>query len=77
MTPLVKVNGAELDTSRLSPEGQRLVGLMHFAQQRLQDLASELALLETARQVYLTTLKAEMVKARSGVDLHDLFGNDH
>jgi len=76
MTPLVKINGAELDTSRLSPEGQRLVGLMRFAQQRLQDLASELALLETARQVYLTTLKAEIVKARTGVDLHDLFGND-
>lgn len=77
MAPRLKMNGTELDTARLSPEGQRLVGLIQFAQQRLQDLASELALLDTARQVYVATLKAEVVKARSGVDLHDLFGHDH
>ncbi|MBR2655609.1 MAG: hypothetical protein IKD58_03810 [Loktanella sp.] len=77
VTPRLRMNGAELDTARLSPEGQRLVGLIQFAQQRQQDLASELALLETARQVYVATLKAEIVKARSGVDLDNLFGNDH
>lgn len=76
MTPVVRMNGAEVDTTRLSPEGQRLLGLIQFAQLRLQDLSNELALLETAREVYVATLKVEIVKARTGVDLHDLFGND-
>jgi hypothetical protein len=76
MTGLVRINGEELDMAQLPPEGQRLVALMHFAQQRLQDLARELATLETARQVYVATLKAEIVKDRAGVDLHDLFGED-
>ena len=76
MMPLVRMNGVEVDITRLSPEGQRLLGLIQFAQQRLQDLSNELALLETARHVYVATLKVEIVKARTGVDLHDLFGND-
>jgi hypothetical protein len=54
---LFTLNGANYDGSQLSPEGQRLLGLLTEAQNELTQLETSKALLQAAQQHLISQLK--------------------
>lgn len=76
MTRCFRIDDAEYDAETLPPAGKALVEKMTFAQLRLQEMINQQALLTKAKNAYIAELKAEIVKARSGVDLGALFSDD-
>lgn len=70
------IDGFEYDAAQLPPELRPLIDRMAFTQHRLQELADQQALLLRAKNAYISDLKAEIVKARSGVDFGALFHDD-
>jgi molybdenum-dependent DNA-binding transcriptional regulator ModE len=76
MSQKILLGGVEYDTSKLSPEGQNLLAAFNHVNKQLQEAVNMQALLTRAKNSYISELKSEMVKGKTGLDLSDLFGDD-
>ena len=76
MTNVFRVDRAQYDVDALSDAGRTLIERLNFAQQKMQELSNQQALLTKAKNAYIAELKIEIVKARSGVDLTSLLSDD-
>lgn len=72
MTDELRIDGELVDRNTLSPEAQKHLSLIQFAEAKLLELSNMQALLRRAQRSYLDGLKNEIVKSRSGVDLSNL-----
>tara|TARA_Y100000991_G_C21807474_1_gene278130 strand:+ start:108 stop:302 length:195 start_codon:yes stop_codon:yes gene_type:complete len=54
----VSINGVEYDLSKLSDNGKAQVASLQFLEIHMSILRSEIAVYETARNTYVTALKA-------------------
>jgi hypothetical protein len=54
------LDGKDYDTDAVTPEARDLALRLAFAQERLQDLANQQALLIRARNAYILDLKTEI-----------------
>lgn len=70
------LDGVEYSTDGLSEEGSGLVKQLEFTQLRLYELSNQSALMTKAKNAYITDLKMEIIRERSGVDLSALFTDD-
>lgn len=76
MIQTFRLDGVEYTTASLGQEGQDVVGRLAFTRTMLQDLSNQMALLTKAKNAYITDLKTEIIRGRTGVDLGTLFGDD-
>lgn len=76
MSAWFRIDGNEYDPETLSEDGRGLYERLMFTQRRLQELGNQQALLSKAKNAYITDLKTEIVRGKSGIDLSDLFSDD-
>lgn len=58
--PTIKIDDREFDTDELSPEARQQLEMLVAAENRLRELQRDLALVQTARNAYLSTLRAHL-----------------
>lgn len=68
----IKLEDKDYDVENLSEEDKRILGLLRFANMRIQELTNMQNLLQRAKNSYLESLKHEMLSQKSGF----LFGDD-
>lgn len=56
----ISIDGVEYALDNLSPEGQKSLNMLRVAELEIQHLQAQLAIAQTARMVYLKTLKAAL-----------------
>lgn len=76
MTKRFRIEGVEYDIEQLSQQGRDLYEHLNFTQSSLQELNNMLAVLSKAKNAYISDLKTEIVRGRTGVDLGALFSDD-
>ena len=76
MTQKITLDGVDYETSDLSENSQKLLAAYQHATLRLQETKNMQAILTRAKNSYLSELKAEVVKGKTGLDLEDLFSDD-
>ena len=76
MTKRFRIEGVEYDIKQLSQQGRDLCEHLNFTQSSLQELNNMLAVLSKAKNAYISDLKTEIVRGRTGVDLGALFSDD-
>ena len=67
-----KFEGVEYNTENLSVGSVKRFLQLQFAQQKLQELQDNAALLHKAKNSYINDLKGEVVSGKLGVDISDL-----
>ncbi|XXK34586.1 hypothetical protein ACMAY8_18395 [Rhodobacteraceae bacterium nBUS_22] len=70
------LEGNEYKIENLSEEGKKIWSHLFFALQSLDELNAKLALMNRAKNAYVSDLKTEVVENKSGVDLGALFSED-
>lgn len=76
MSQKINFDGVEYDAGSLSEEGKKLLVAYQHVNAQLQEAVNMRAILTRAKNSYVSELKAEMVKGKTGLDLSDLFGDD-
>ena len=73
MVKTLRLDGQDYDVSLLSAQGQETLGAYRHATQQLQQAQNMKALLTKARNAYISDIKHEIIKGKSGVDFAALF----
>ena len=76
MTKRFRIESVEYDIEQLSQQGRDLCEHLNFTLSSLQELNNMLAVLSKAKNAYISDLKTEIVRGRTGVDLGALFSDD-
>ncbi|WP_313072077.1 DUF6447 family protein [Melaminivora sp.] len=58
--PIIKIDDREFDTETFSPEARQQLDMLVAAENRLRELQRDMALVQTARNAYLSVLKAHL-----------------
>ena len=58
--PKISIDGIEYNTEDLTDNGKAQLASLQFLEVQMNKLKSELAVYQTARTVYVSTLKAEL-----------------
>lgn len=58
--PTIKIDDREFDTDALSPEARQQLDMLIVAENRLRELQRDVALVQTARNAYLSVLRAHL-----------------
>ena len=69
MVTKFELEGQEYEVSELTDEGKKNLMSLQFATNRLKELNNMRALLERARNSYMSALKKEMLSSKSGLFL--------
>lgn len=69
----LRLDGKDYDISTLSVQGQQALAAYQHATEQLQHAQNMQALLTKAKNAYISELKTEMIRGRTGVDLSTLF----
>ncbi|NBP36165.1 MAG: hypothetical protein EBV01_12285 [Betaproteobacteria bacterium] len=57
----VNIDGVDYDTDTMSQEAKARLEMLVLTEQKIRQLQSEVAMLQTARQAYASALKASLV----------------
>ena len=76
MSQKFSLDGEEYDISTLSDEGKNLIAALDSVNKQLQYASNMRAILTRAKNSYISELKSEVVKGKTGLDLSDLFSED-
>ena len=76
MTQKINMDGVDYDTNLLSDEGREVLLSYTYVNQQLQEALNMQAILTRAKNSYVSELKSEMIKGKTGLDLSDLFGDN-
>jgi len=57
----VNIDGTEYDSATMSQEARDRLDMLVLTEQKLRQLQSEIAMLQTARQAYAAALKSSLV----------------
>jgi hypothetical protein len=69
----LRLDGKDYDISTLSVQGHQALAAYRHATEQVQHAQNMQALLTKAKNAYISELKAEMIRGRTGVDLSTLF----
>ncbi|MEN8841483.1 MAG: hypothetical protein ABF254_00765 [Octadecabacter sp.] len=69
----LRLDGVEYEMSKLSPRARETVGTLRTIEADLNDKTNMLAVLTKAHNAYISDLKSEIIKEKSGVDISTLF----
>ena len=70
------IDGEEYSVASLSKEGLWIFKLLQFSKLRAHEKRNQQAILNKAKNAYISDLNAEIVQGKSGVNLSDLFSDD-
>ena len=73
---LIRIDQSLYDVSSASENSRKLVTALQNIDQRTVHKQNEMATLRRAKHAYLTDLRAEIVKKKSGVDLSALLDGE-
>ena len=76
MNKRIRIESTEYELEMLSEEGRKLVTKISFAEKSVIELNNLVKVLNKARNAYIDDLKAEVIKAKTGVDLSDFLHDD-
>jgi hypothetical protein len=57
----VTIDGVDYDTDTMSQESRQQLEMLMMTEQKIRQLQAEVAMMQTARQVYAAALKASLV----------------
>lgn len=69
----LRLDGEEYDLSKASEEAKTLVARLQHLDRLFEEKSNLMALLTKAKNAYISDLKAEIIKNKTGVDLSTLF----
>ena len=70
------IDGVEYKSAELSSESLEILKKLTFTTLKLREIQNEKALMEKARNAYISDIKFEVVQSESGFDLDNLFDED-
>ena len=70
------IDGREYTTDTLDDGGLLVYKQLQFIKLRMLELGNQQAILNKAKNAYISDLNAEIVQGKSGVNLSDLFSDD-
>ena len=70
------IDGEEYSVASLSKQGLLIFKLLQFSKLRTHEIRNKQAILNKAKNAYISDLNAEIVQGKSGVNLSDLFSED-
>ena len=76
MSKKLRLDGVEYDIQQLSAEGRRTLAAYRHVNKQLNEARNMSAILTRAKNSYISELKSEIVKGKTGLDLGDLFDED-
>lgn len=76
MVQKFKIDGVEYSAADLSDEGKKILAAYQHVSVQLQESANMRAIFTRAKNSYVSELKSELVKGKTGLDLSDLFSDD-
>ena len=71
MNKRIRIENTEYEAEMLSEKGRTLVNLISWAEKSLSERNNLVQVLSKAKNAYIDDLKAEVIKARTGVDFSD------
>ena len=72
----LRIDGEEFDLAQASDEANVLVARLKYLDILAEEKMNMLALLTKAKNAYISDIKAEIIKHKSGVDLSSLFDEE-
>ena len=73
MAKRIEFDGVSYEFDSLTDSAKAIVNSMQLTDAKLVELNSLLAVCLRAKHAYMSDLKSEIIKAKSGIDLGDLF----
>ena len=70
------IDGTEYSVDALSEKGLVIFRLLHYSKVRAREIENQQAILNKAKNAYISDLNAEIVQGKSGINLSDLFSED-
>ena len=70
------IDGREYTTDTLDDGGLLIYKQLQFIKLRMLELGNQQAILNKAKNAYISDLNAEIVQGKSGINLSDLFSED-
>ena len=70
------IDGSEYTTDTLNDGGLLIYKQLQFIKLRMLELGNQQAILNKAKNAYISDLNAEIVQGKSGINLSDLFSED-
>lgn len=70
------IDGREYTTDTLDDGGLLVYKQLQFIKLRMLELGNKQAILNKAKNAYISDLNAEIVQGKSGINLSDLFSDD-
>ena len=70
------IDGRKYTTDTLDDGGLLVYKQLQFIKLRMLELGNQQAILNKAKNAYISDLNAEIVQGKSGINLSDLFSDD-
>ena len=66
------IDGVEYKSAELSSESLEILKKLTFTTLKIREIQNEKALMKKARNAYISDIKKEIIKTKSGIDLSSL-----
>ena len=73
---ILRLDGEDFDLSKASDEAKALVARLQHLDSLSEEKSNLMALLTKAKNAYISDLKTEIIKNKTGVDLSSLFDEE-
>ena len=68
----IEIEGTKYDTEELSSKALEILKYLTFSELKLREMSNRNALMIKAKNAYISDLKREVIKNKSGIDLSKL-----
>lgn len=73
---ILRLDGEDFDLTKASAEAKAMVARLQQLDRQFEEKSNMLAVLTRAKNGYITDLKTEIIKEKTGVDLSALFDEE-
>ena len=71
----INIESVEYETNRLSDGGIKILLSLTHAELKMREMANNKAIMVKARNAYISEIKKEIIKSKSGIDLSSLLSD--
>jgi hypothetical protein len=72
MSNKIEIEGIEYNTEEFSPKALEILKYLTFSELKLREMSNRNALMIKAKNAYISDIKREVIKNKSGIDLSKL-----
>ena len=73
MTQKININGTDHGLDTLSDDAKKIIVFLQVSDEHILEIENLLAIFTRAKTSYISDLKREIIKGKSGVDIASLF----